>query len=209
MTRPKTIPDDILLQHARDVFTELGNKASTKEIARRAGISEATVFQRFTTKGALFLAAMVPPPIDVNTIVDMTGLEADPHNALVTVSRRMIAAFQLRIPIVRRLLEHKDVTHQDVSDHLGKPGQQPIVRLTEALARELERLQASGTVKEHNSLAAARLLVSALHNLVAFDFSHGLSDDDANNACNTFVDALWVGLDPSETKSPRQESSHE
>ena len=68
MGRNKTIPDTGLLEIARRVFVEKGLGASTKEIARRTGVSEGVIFQRFNTKEDLFFAAMIPPPADLNRL---------------------------------------------------------------------------------------------------------------------------------------------
>lgn len=58
MARPTTIADETLLEAARDVFLEHGIRATTAEVARRAGVSEGTLFKRFHTKQGLFEAAM-------------------------------------------------------------------------------------------------------------------------------------------------------
>jgi AcrR family transcriptional regulator len=49
MGRRKLVEDDELLAVARGVFVEKGIAASTREIARRAGISEAVIYQRHPT----------------------------------------------------------------------------------------------------------------------------------------------------------------
>jgi AcrR family transcriptional regulator len=64
MGRRKLIEDHNLLAVARDVFVKQGFAASTREIARRAGISEAVIYQRHATKAHLFFAAMVPPGLE-------------------------------------------------------------------------------------------------------------------------------------------------
>jgi AcrR family transcriptional regulator len=58
MPRPVSIHDDALLAAARAVFLARGYQASTVEIARRAGVSEGSLFKRFRTKTDLFVAAM-------------------------------------------------------------------------------------------------------------------------------------------------------
>jgi AcrR family transcriptional regulator len=63
MARPRTFEDAELLQFARREFLKHGIAGSTKEIARRAGVSEAGLFKRFRTKHALFIAAMMPPRV--------------------------------------------------------------------------------------------------------------------------------------------------
>jgi AcrR family transcriptional regulator len=56
--RPRTIDTDKVLEVAREVFLEHGMRATTLEVAQRAGISEGAVFHRFKTKEAMFRAAM-------------------------------------------------------------------------------------------------------------------------------------------------------
>ena len=68
MGRKKTITDAELLEVARTVFVEEGFGASTKEIARRAGVSEGVIYQRFATKDELFFAAMIPPAADLSQL---------------------------------------------------------------------------------------------------------------------------------------------
>src|SRR5512138_2241674 len=58
MPRPQTITDDEILAAARAVFLDRGITATVEEVAARCGVGEATVFRRFPTKQALFLAAM-------------------------------------------------------------------------------------------------------------------------------------------------------
>jgi AcrR family transcriptional regulator len=209
MGRSKIISDVSLLHHAREVFLERGSTASTKEIAKRAKISEATIFKRFPTKASLFLAAMVPPKLDVAEVVDMTGLENRPKEALQRVSTRMVAEFKARIPIVRRLLEHPDVHLQDVTAHLGQRSQRPIVRLSEALAAKLDQLQNKKLVRRHDSYATASLLVSAVHNLVAFEFAGQENSKAMRDAVDAFVNAVWIGLEPNSQRSRKKEGQHD
>jgi AcrR family transcriptional regulator len=58
MPRPVVIRDNAILRAARDLFLRHGYGASTAAIARRAGVSEGSVFKRYRTKNGLFLAAM-------------------------------------------------------------------------------------------------------------------------------------------------------
>jgi AcrR family transcriptional regulator len=58
MARPVSISGDQILEAARAVFTEKGPRATTAEIAERAGVSEGTLFKRFGSKAGLHKAAM-------------------------------------------------------------------------------------------------------------------------------------------------------
>lgn len=61
MARKAKITNQQILEAAREVFLEKGFGGSTLEIAQRAGISEASIFKRFSTKEELFFAAMGIP----------------------------------------------------------------------------------------------------------------------------------------------------
>ena len=63
MARPKQIDDEALLDSLSATFLELGPGASTQELARRAGVSEGTLFKRFGSKSQLFIRALRLPPL--------------------------------------------------------------------------------------------------------------------------------------------------
>ena len=65
MAVPASSPDADRLDAAREVFVEKGPGASTREVARRAGVSEGVLFQRYGTKRDLFFAAMMIPADDL------------------------------------------------------------------------------------------------------------------------------------------------
>src|SRR6186713_1398186 len=56
--RPPVIDSARLLAVAREVFLERGIRATTLEVAERAGVSEGVLFHRFKSKEGLFSAAM-------------------------------------------------------------------------------------------------------------------------------------------------------
>jgi len=59
--RPRSIDSEQLLSVAREVFLERGIRATTLEVAVRAGVSEGALFHRFKNKEGLFRAAMELP----------------------------------------------------------------------------------------------------------------------------------------------------
>ena len=71
MPRNKTVTDEEILAVARSLFLKEGAKASTRTLAKIAGISEAVVFQRFSTKENLFFAAMVLPEVQLEVIFNV------------------------------------------------------------------------------------------------------------------------------------------
>lgn len=58
MPRPRTIPDERIVAAAREVFLERGFGATSADLARRAGVSEGTLFARYPSKDELFEAAL-------------------------------------------------------------------------------------------------------------------------------------------------------
>ncbi|MFH1066787.1 MAG: TetR/AcrR family transcriptional regulator [bacterium] len=58
MSRPICIDDEVILKAAREVFLKRGFKAPSLQIAKRAGVSEGSLFKRFHTKTELFVCAM-------------------------------------------------------------------------------------------------------------------------------------------------------
>jgi len=193
MGRRKMIEDEQVLRHAREVFLEGGAFGSTKEIARRAGISEATLFQRFPTKAALFLAALVPPEVDVDGIVHAPTKRTDPQGALTEIGHRMLAYFRSLIPTVMHLMTHPSISMADVASHFQRMPEQA---LAEALATYLRDAGARGKVKVHDPMATANLLISAIHSLAVFELMEIHAGQDLEHAIEHFVGALWNGLDP-------------
>jgi AcrR family transcriptional regulator len=210
MGRHKIIGDVQLLQHARDVFLKGGAFGSTKEIARRAGISEATLFQRYPTKAALFLAAMVPPEVDVKVIVHAPTKRMNPQGALTEIGQRMLAYFRSLIPTVMHLMMHPSISMADVTAHFQR---MPEHALAEALATYLRDAEARGKVKVHDPMAAASLLVSAIHSLAVFELMEMHGGQDLEHAVELFVKALWSGLDPKrqtrKTNTPHRKGTRE
>ncbi len=115
MGRNKTKTDAELLETARLVFLEKGFAASTKEIARRAGISEGVIFQRFSTKEDLFFAAMSSPLADVHQLLDhppSTG-----RDLLEKIVFSMIDYFRETLPVLISLMSHPSFRFEDFATH--------------------------------------------------------------------------------------------
>lgn len=193
MGRHRIVADEQLLHHAREVFLKGGAFGSTKEIARRAGISEATLFQRYPTKAALFLAAMVPPEVDVEGIVHAPTKRTDAEGALTEIGRRMLAYFRSLIPTVMHLMTHPSIRMADVTAHFQRTPEDALAR---ALATYLRDAQARGKIKVRDPMAAASLLISAIHSLALFELMEMHGGQDMEHAVEPFVKALWGGLDP-------------
>ena len=68
----------LLLQAAREVFADQGLDASSKEIARRAGVGIATLYRRFPTRQDLLLATFGPKLAAYTEAIDRALKGPDP-----------------------------------------------------------------------------------------------------------------------------------
>ena len=58
MSRPTVIQDDAIVEAARAIFLERGIQGTTADVAKRAGVSQGSIFKRFKSKEELFGVAM-------------------------------------------------------------------------------------------------------------------------------------------------------
>lgn len=97
--RPISVTDETIFDAARAVFAEAGMNASAVQIAKRAGVSEATIFKRFASKAGLIRAALGMDDIELEqpfeSLIDRVGRGEVLTNLgraaveLVTVRRRL------------------------------------------------------------------------------------------------------------------------
>lgn len=204
MGRPRIIETDEILRIAREVFLEEGAFGSTKEIAARAGISEAALFKRFPTKAALFLAAMAPPPPDIDAIVSRVHAEADPRRGLQVLTRLVLAHYRMAIPRMLHLITHPGIG----LDALGRSlGPKQAVALDAAIAAHLREEHRKGRIHAPNAQAAAGLIVATLHSVVLFELMGVHGGAIPQSAVDAMIEAMWQGLaPPSPTRPTRRKS---
>jgi AcrR family transcriptional regulator len=208
MPRPPKITNEAILIAARQVFLEQGVKASTVEIARRAGISEASVFKRFPTKQALFLAAMgvTETPDWVKRLQDRQPT-ANIKAELTEICDEMLAFYQEGLPRVFMMMAQKKMPHPPHSPHLPPPP----VRDSRLLALFLERAVAGGWLRAIDPTALAHLLVGSIINYVIANELRptsqgpqlGPSSDprpghriEPSQFVASLIDILWPGIAP-------------
>src|SRR3954470_21395089 len=104
--RPPTIDSTHLLAVARQVFLEHGIRATTLEVAERAGVSEGVLFHRFKSKEALFSAAMdfdreEAPRRVLKAIEELHGqTELEPREAIVRLATTVVEVGRVALPIL-------------------------------------------------------------------------------------------------------------
>jgi AcrR family transcriptional regulator len=93
---------------AREAFVEKGFAVRTRDIARRAGISEAVIYQRHPTKAHLFFAAMVPPAVNVEDLFSSPARDLSVVEQLEGIALGMIRYFRKVVPILLPLVTHPE-----------------------------------------------------------------------------------------------------
>lgn len=192
MGRRKTVSDADLLAAARETFVKLGSAASTREIARRAGVSESVLFQRFTSKAELFFAAMVPPAVDVEAVL-AAPRDTGPRERLEEIAIRLMAYFRTLVAVLLPAATHPSF---DFENFAHRHPDNPLHRLRAGLTRHFEEERDRGAIVTENPGAAALTLFAALHSLAFFERlgAHGGNFGEA--AVRGVVDCLWAGLGP-------------
>jgi AcrR family transcriptional regulator len=191
MGRNKTISDDDLLEVARQAFVEEGFAASTREIARRAGVSEGVIFQRFRTKEELFFAAMIPPPGDLNRLLQRSRSKG--RALLEKITFAMIDYFRETLPVLLPLMAHPSFRFEEFAKR--HPGS-PMLLLRRQLVEFLMREQRAGRLGAVDPGAAALLIWSTAHSIPFFERLGAHGGRFEPKLVRGMVRALWDGLDP-------------
>ena len=139
MGRPREITDQEILTQARECFLEAGPTLSAAAIARKLGISEGTLFNRFSTKEQLMRRALgVPEPRWVELLVNDPP---DLHAQLVRVASSLLSFFQEAMPAMN-LLRAAGLRPDHPETETTEP---PPKRLHRELTQWLEREQKGQT----------------------------------------------------------------
>jgi AcrR family transcriptional regulator len=167
MGRPQTIKDEEILRAAREVFLEHGIRATTAQVARRAGIAEGSIFNRFKTKAELFEAAM-RPDIDEPTFLrdlDTRVGEGDLAEALVELGLAVIEFLRGVFPLM--LMSWSNPGPSGLPALLDVPNPLPIrvlAKITAYFQAEMKKRRLARRDPE----VAARMFLGSLANYVLF-----------------------------------------
>lgn len=151
-----------LLEAARTVMAERGLVASTtREIAKRAGVAEGTIYNHFEDKYDLCLCVVrerFPLSEMLSALPDKPGMRPV-RDVLVDVARSALRTFAESIPMFSGIIGHPDLA---ALHRRTQPGGQSAV---ERLAAWIEAEQCRGTVgRDAQAPMLARLvLATAFH----------------------------------------------
>jgi AcrR family transcriptional regulator len=192
MPRNKTITDEEILTIARSLFLKEGAKASTRTLSKLVGISEAVIFQRFSTKEDLFFRAMVPPAAQLDEIFSIQPGEKQVRSNLESIGLQIVIYFREVMPIFLSLVSHPAFDMQIFLQRHTMPRMQIVRRLNEYLNAEAEL----GRIQPGNVETIAAMILSHLHNLALSENIGAHQPIDTDLAIADAVKALWQGLAP-------------
>lgn len=195
MGRKKSISDADLLAVARAVFVEEGMGASTKEIARRAGVSEGVLYQRFATKDELFFAAMIPPPSDLTRMFQHSRLKG--RKLIEKLTFAMLDFSRQALPVMLPLMMHPGFRLEDLAE---RHPESPIFLLRREIGPFLLRERDAGRLGPVDPRGASLLVWSLAQSLAFFEKLGAHGGKFEPEIINATIDCMWRGLAP---RSPR------
>jgi AcrR family transcriptional regulator len=201
MARPPKITNEEILAAARQVFLEQGEGGSTLEIAEKAGISEASIFKRFSTKQALFLAAIgiSETPQYVKLLSSQTPI-AEIRAELTEILTQMLGFYQDVMPRVMMMMTQ---TKSSLPPMVPPP-----LRDAQLFAGYLDRAIAQGYLKPCDSMTAAHAIVGAINsyamtqtiaNKIPFPIPFilpKLKSIEPTTFIHNLIETLWLGIAP-------------
>jgi AcrR family transcriptional regulator len=191
MARTKTISDTELLATAREVFVERGFGASTREIARRAGISEGVLFQRYATKRELFFAAMVLPAPDPMARLKPAAVHG--FEQLVGLAEGITDYFRQTVPVLLPLMSHPGFRFEEFARrHPNSPLDELRRRLVGFFAEE----RRSGRISEVDPGAAALMVLGVAQTIAFFERMGAHGGHFPPELLRRGLLCLWDGLAP-------------
>ena len=171
--RPPVISTERLLEVAREVFLELGIRATTSEVASRAGIAEGTIFHRFKSKEELFRAAMNFDPDAALVLVEALlarGGTGNLRQTLVEFAERFITFGRLALPVM--MMSWSNPESQMCAERTSERASR-YQRVLAALGGFFELEMAAGRMRRAEPEVMSRMLIGSLHHFCMTDLFMG------------------------------------
>lgn len=204
MARPAVIQDSAILEAAREVFLSRGFRATTVEVAARAGVSEGSIFKRFRSKFELFQAAMGSldsVPDFVAKLPERVG-QGDPRETLFEVGRALATHLRQVVPLHLMAWSNPGPDGAPLV-YCDKQGSAPI-RLLKALSSYFDAEMRSGRLERRDPEVVARTFVGSVHNFVVYDLLFQAQAElpmPEETFLRGLIELLFRGIEPSNVSS--------
>lgn len=199
MGRPKTIEDDELLVHALRVFRKLGYMATTRDVARAAGISQAVLYQRFKTKDDLFFAALTRNSPNLAALSDIDADAHEPRAYLEIFAAKTKDHYRSVLPSILTLTAHPKFGYgekmMEQVHQLNRAGE-----ISAIVQIRLLKWQQEGKIGPGNIMHFAHTFLHVMHTRAFIEVLSGKPQTPTQpGELNWIIDVLWNGAKPDGT----------
>jgi AcrR family transcriptional regulator len=171
------ISTERLLEVAREVFLELGIRATTSEVATRAGIAEGTIFHRFKSKEELFRAAMNFDPdaltVRAQELAACVG-QGSLRQALVEFAESFMEFGRAAMPMMMMSWSNpENMCAADRTSERASRYQRTLSLISGYLTAEIQ----IGRLRPLEPEVAARMLIGSLHHYCMIELFVGAASE--------------------------------
>jgi AcrR family transcriptional regulator len=158
---------------AREVFLELGIRATTSEVASRAGIAQGSIFHRFRSKEELFRAAMDFDPDRLLQMVEQlpgrVGI-GELRQTLVDFAQGFIEVGRVAMPVM--MMSWSNPESQLCAERTSERASR-YQRMLAALSEFFTREMALGRLPPAEPEVLSRMLIGSLHHFCMIELFMG------------------------------------
>ena len=202
--RPPVISRERLLDVAREVFLELGIRATTAEVAHRAGIAEGTIFHRFKSKEELFRAAMQVDPDQAMAFVESLPGKAgtgDLRATLVAFAEEFMRLARIAVPVM--MMSWSNPESDLCKGDTGERGERHR-RVVRAISAFFEAEMRAGRLTRRNPEVLARMLLGSVHHFCMSElFARDVGGLSLSSFAAEVVDVLLAAGDAGAASVPK------
>lgn len=198
MARPPSIRDEDILEAARAVFLERGIRATTADVAARAGVSEGSIFKRWKTKEELFHGAMRVDELAGHAAERALSVlepgRRDVREQLYDLALELIGMFRAIMPAMMMSWSNRDETFARLQRDDSPP-----LRMYGRVMAYLSAEIAEGRLAPVDVEIITRCLLGSIQNYVFFETLMRARREEptpADTFARRLVDALWTGIAP-------------
>jgi AcrR family transcriptional regulator len=203
MGRSPSITNEQILSAARELFLAEGFGASTADIARRAGISEGSIFKRFSTKEKLFFAAMGHPERTswINDLKELPG-KGDLKENLIMLSMKVLDFLREALPRIVMMQSKGGFPPPNNEAPLDAPIlEPPIIQDLRAVTVFLDQELKLGRIRACNTEVLAHILLGSLTHYVLMEQMMPAHNPQRMPVTSTdyvqgLIENLWQGIAP-------------
>lgn len=196
MGRKKEVPDEELLAVARRCFLENGPGTATGVVAKAAGVSQATLFNRFESKKKMMILALAPsiPPLVVKLLSSAPD-ERPIDQQLAELSMHMYKGMRENEPGVN-VLRAAGITWRELFEMYDEF---PPVAMMRKLINWLRTAQDAGRISATLSCETiAMVFAGSVRNLAFDEFYKGIRKEPelVQQYIKMMLHMLWNGMSP-------------